>query len=86
MDACEHEWIKVHEQLIIGGSFPIGWQCSGCNKFVSISAITPAGLAGHTTGKHKLVGIHGGNGNCADGSIYKEQILHEDGRLEIIWP
>ena len=82
--AHTHRWRQLHEEFLLGGSFPVGWECVGCSKFVSNNSLTPAGLSGTVLeGAMRLVGPHGGCGTTGDGSQYKEQIVHEDGRLEI---
>ena len=86
MSGCGHEWRKVHEEFLLGGHTHAGWRCRKCEKFVSASEVTPAGIGGTVLNEHELVGPHGGCGNCADGSVYRKQILHEDGRLEVVRP
>lgn len=80
---CSHVWRRVHEQFLMGGSFPIGWECKNCGKFLALSEVTPAGIPGKVTKEHVLVGPHGGYGNTSDGSLYKRQIIDEDGNLTI---
>ena len=82
--ACTHKWRQVHEAFLLGGSFPVGWECVICKKFINTNDITPAGIGGTVTKEHRLFGPHGGRGNTADGGQYKEQIIHEDGTLEVI--
>lgn len=77
-----HEWVEQHETTIIGTAYSIGWKCRVCDKIVSRSDITIAGLDGIDTGEHVLLGP----GTCADGSKYLRQIIHTDGTLEIIRP
>ena len=79
-----HRWAQFYEAGLIGGSFPVGWKCLDCNEWVNQGNMTPAGLTGTILKEKHLSGPHGGRGNCENGDIYKEQILHEDGRLEII--
>ena len=83
---CDHRWREVYEELImIGGSFSTGWECVDCGEFVSKDCLTPAGLSGTILKKSaRLVGPHGGYGNTADGTRYKEQIIDENGVLHII--
>ena len=78
MSTCEHEWAKLHEQALFGGSFPIGWQCLKCNKTVSNADLTPAGLPGKITKKHKLVGAHGGGIATNTGKKCACQIYDEE--------
>jgi len=84
---CNHRWRKVYEEVRIFPPFPIGWECVDCNKYVSMGEITPEGIGGTVLEKAcRLVGPHGGCGNCSDGSIYKEQIVDENGNLTITRP
>jgi hypothetical protein len=81
-----HRWRKLYEQLIIGSATIIGWECTDCDAFISQSDLTPEGLKGEiTTDDMRLVGPHGGKGQCSDGSIFKEQI-YENGELTIVRP
>lgn len=80
---CAHLWRQVHEELLIGGHFPVGWRCTECGKFVGHEELTPAGLTGVVTKEHELTGPHGGRGKCSDGSTYVRQIVRSDGSLEI---
>ena len=82
---CEHQWRQVYEEFLMGGMFPDGWECLRCGKFVSQNAVPPTGLGGVIVEGAKLVGPHGGQGNTSDGRRYKEQIVHPDGRLEVIY-
>ena len=82
---CSHRWRQVHEEFLLGGSFPVGWECVDCKKFVSGDKITPAGLGGVVLKKSaRLVGPHGGRGQTSSGKSYKEQIIDEDGKLTIV--
>ena len=82
-DTCEHVWVKIHEQAIIGGLFPIGWQCERCNRFVGVHDLTPDGLSGTVSRKHKLCGVHGGAVVSGSGRKSKYQIYDEaTGQLE----
>jgi hypothetical protein len=81
---CDHSWDKIHEESIIGGHYPVAWECSKCKKWVEIGAVPVTGLGGHESGVNILVGPHGGYGNCSDGSVYKRQIAYPDGRLEVV--
>lgn len=74
---CDHSWLKVHEQSLIGTSFPVGWQCEKCNVFIPIGEVTPTGLSGVTTKKHKLIGIHGGKLVTLSGKHCSYQIYDE---------
>lgn len=79
-----HRWAQFFEEFLLGGHYPIGWKCLDCGEWVSQDQMPPNGLLGTILKEKHLVGPHGGRGNCSDGSTYKEQIAHEDGRLEII--
>lgn len=80
----EHRWAQLHEEFLLGGSTPVGWICLDCDKQLSNSDLSPSGIGGKTTKTHILVGPHGGHGNCQDGSVYKKQIIYDDGRLEVV--
>lgn len=84
MDTCAHQWQRVHEEFVLGGTVPIGYQCRVCNKFVNQSDVPITGLPGRDTGEQVLIGHHGTHGTCRDGSHYKKQIIHTDGTLEVI--
>jgi hypothetical protein len=84
MSTCEHKWQKVYEVSHVGSPFPIGFRCKGCNRFVGTADLPVTGLPGIDTGEKVLVGVHGGRGNCSDGTQFREQIAYPDGRLEII--
>ena len=82
---CSHRWRQVHDEFLLGGSFPCGWECVDCNKFVSSNEVTPEGPGGKILKKSaRLVGPHGGHGQTSDGKSYKEQIIDENGKLTII--
>ena len=82
-----HKWRRVFEQCFIGPPFQTGWECTECREFHHIADMKPSGLPGITLEKaSRLVGPHGGHGNCKDGSVYKEQLVDEDGKLTIIRP
>lgn len=81
---CNHRWRKQHEESILGGSFPIGYRCTLCNKFVRMDQLTPAGLGGIVTTEDELMGPHGVRSRTTSGQPYSKQIVHEDGRLEIV--
>lgn len=78
------EWQEVYEESFLGIPYPVGWRCRVCKNHVN--KVGPEGLAGTNTGEKVLVGIHGGLGNCGDGSMYREQIIRPDGTLTIIRP
>jgi hypothetical protein len=59
MENCNHSWDRIFEESLIGGSYPIGWKCSKCSKFVDVSAVGIAGLEGANSGRKVLVGSHG---------------------------
>lgn len=81
----EHRWRKVYEENLFGGPSCIGWECVDCNEYVSINALTPAGLSGTVLEKSaRLVGPLGGIGETSSGKRYREQIVDEDGKLTII--
>ena len=63
-----HRWHKVYEEALLGGYFPIGWECTECGKYVEQHKIGPAGLPGETTKGAKLIGPCGSTSLCADGS------------------
>jgi len=83
---CSHRWRQVYEESILGGSVPYGWECIECKTMIMQNHMPPEGLKGIILEGKRLVGINGGCGNCNDGSVYKEQIVHEDGTLEVIRP
>lgn len=85
-NGCNHKWRQVYEESIVGGMTPYGWECKECRIMIMQNHMPPEGLVGEITKEERLVGINGGCGNCRDGSVYKEQIFHEDGTLEIIRP
>jgi hypothetical protein len=80
---CEHSWDKIHEEGLFGGSFPVGYRCSRCNKYVGIHEVPITGMPGSASGIDILQGPHGGVGHTSDGKPYKRQIRHQDGRVEI---
>lgn len=81
---CDHKWRKVYEEFLLGGSFPVGWECTECMKFVSIGELTPEGLEGKVLkNSARLVAPHGGTSQTSNGKSYKEQIIDEDGNLTI---
>jgi len=86
MMGCNHRWRQVFEETIFIGATAIGWECLECKIYVNQNNIPPTGLGGTVTKAQRLVGVHGGCGECSDGSVYQSQIYHEDGRLEIIRP
>jgi hypothetical protein len=83
-ETCNHRWRRVYEESIIGMLCTLGWDCLECKKYVDNKELTPAGLGGVVTKAKRLVGINGGEGNCSDGSVYKEQLIDEEGNLTII--
>lgn len=84
-DTCNHQWMQVNEEFLLGGYNPIGYECEVCGKFICQDKLTPSGIGGTMTSKHKLVGPHGGRGHMASGEIYKEQIYDaKTGELKII--
>jgi hypothetical protein len=88
MSEHEHEWRTVYEQGIVGGNYVVAFECRICLKWVEESKVDPiSGIGGKLIEKEAvLVGINGGCGNCSDGSVYKRQIMHENGVLEIVRP
>jgi len=86
MECVQHRWRKLYEAVIVvGHASLVGWECEVCKKHISQDEITPAGIGGIITKNSRLVGPHGGYGNCSDGSVYKEQI-YENGKLTIVRP
>ena len=83
--ACSHKWQRQYEEFLLGGMFPIGWKCVVCGEWKDQSEITPSGLQGEVLKSAKLIGPHGCVSSTSDGRLYKEQIIHEDGSLEIIY-
>jgi hypothetical protein len=84
MMSCHHLWRRVYEEFLLGGSFPIGWECKKCGEFLPQHKVTPEGVPGGVEeGEAKLIAPHGGVGQCADGSPYKEQIVDAHGNLFI---
>jgi hypothetical protein len=80
-----HRWRVVHEEFLMGGTFPVGWECVDCKKFVSEGELTPAGLGGVVLNNAaRLIAPHGGYSRTSDGKPYKEQIIDEHGKLTII--
>ena len=75
----------MYEEFLLGGAFPIGWECVECGKYVSKSEITPEGLGGVVLRKAAhLYAPHGAWSYTGSGERYTEQIIDEDGNLEII--
>lgn len=83
---CSHQWQRVHEEMLFGGSSVLGYRCKICRQFIPLCEMTPAGLGGISTGEEVLHGPCGGNGSLSDGTPYREQIVYPDGRLEILRP
>lgn len=81
MIACEHQWQKIHEEFLLGGTFPIGYKCKLCNKFINITDIPITGISGIDTGEQVLFGPHGCKSKCSDGSTYTKQTLYPGGSL-----
>lgn len=82
---CSHRWRRVCEEFLLGGFFPVGWECIDCKKFISSDEITPAGLGGEILKKAaRLIGPLGGRGRTSSGKSYKEQVIDENGKLIII--
>lgn len=79
-----HKWQRIYEESLIGGTFPIGYQCKECGAFVNQSDMTPEGIGGVTTGETVLIGPHGCKSKTSGGKDYSKQIIYPDGRLEII--
>ena len=85
MEECNHRWRKLYEHGIVGLPFLVAWECVDCGKSISMGELTPTGIGGTVLEKAcRLVGPHGGCGNCSDGSTYKEQIVDEGGNLTIV--
>ncbi len=84
--SCNHQWQRMHEEMIFGGIAPAGFRCKICRQYVSLSDLTPAGLGGANTGEEVLQGPNGGNGNLSDGTVYREQIIYPDGSREVLRP
>lgn len=80
---CQHQWQKIHEEFLLGGSCPIGYQCKICNTFVRNDQIPISGLPGIDTKEQVLYGPHGGIGTRSDGTKYKKQTYYPNGKLEI---
>ena len=76
-----HGFYKLYEEFLLGGQTLAGWECA-CGEFVSQTAMPPTGLDGDILDEQHLVGPHGGQGNCSDGSVYKRQV-YKDGKLTI---
>lgn len=83
----QHEWRTVYEESFVGPPFAIAYECRLCSKWIEKSNVDPiSGIGGKRVNEQILVGINGGPGNCKDGTVYKRQIIHEDGRLEVLRP
>lgn len=72
-----HEWTRVHEQSLLGGSFPVGWECEGCRTYLLDSQVTPERLQGIQTTRHKLIGIGGGRIISLSGRDSRVQVYDE---------
>jgi len=81
---CKHKWQQIFEESLLGGSFPTGWQCKDCGTYISQDRIGPNGLDGVDSGEKVLHGPHGVRSRTSGGKTYSKQILHRDGRLEIV--
>ena len=81
---CNHIWRQVYEEFLLGGSFPVGWECTKCKLYKSNYELTPVGLGGIVNGAHRLVGPHGCRSVTGMGQPYTEQIIDENGNLTII--
>lgn len=85
MADCKHRWRRLYEESLIGGCYPIGWECVLCGKYFDNAAVTPTGLPGLTLKKAaRLVGPHGGCGSTSGGVPYQEQVVDEAGNLTIV--
>lgn len=76
-ECLSHQWIKVHEQSLIGDTFPIGWECIKCHKYVPIQDMSP-NMGGKVLNKHKLIGAHGNSISSKSGRSSKQQIYDAD--------
>ena len=82
---CKHNWRRVYEQFLLGGAFPVGWECVDCGEYKGNEQMTPAGLGGRVIpNAARLMGPHGGRGETSTGETFKEQIIGEDGKLTIV--
>jgi hypothetical protein len=82
---CQHIYDRIHEEtLVIGGSYPIGYECRLCHKWVDVNQVPPTGLDGVFSGDNILYAPHGGRSTTSSGKPYTKQILKSDGTLEII--
>ena len=78
--SCNHVWRKLYEELVIGGTALIGYECKVCGEFVPLNKLTPAGLSGRFAEfEARLVPANGGVGKTSHGTFYKEQIVDEHG-------
>lgn len=84
-NGCQHEWRQLHEQSILGGSFPVGFECIRCNAHVGQHELTPAGLPGTVTSQVRLVGPHGHKIATESGRECSSQIYDKDtGKLTYV--
>jgi hypothetical protein len=83
LSTCPHLWQHIYEEALIGGAFPIGWQCKRCNAFVDQTKVGVIGLPGADSGEVVLIGPHGCTSQTSAGKPYKRQTLYPDGRLVI---
>ena len=82
---CDHQWVQVNEQFLLGDYFPVGYECELCGKWVEQGSLTPSGLGGTMTTKHKLVGAHGGYISTASGKPCRQQIYDSaSGKVEYV--
>lgn len=72
---CDHVWMTVWEQFLLGGAFAVGYECEKCHTFVAQHTLTPAGLGGTLSTKHKLMGPHGSAVQARCGRVSRRQIL-----------
>ena len=77
---------KVKEEHLIGGTFTVGYESLDDDEFIPVHQAER--LVGDTVivKGAKLVAPCGGTGVCSDGTLYKEQIIDESGKLHITRP
>jgi hypothetical protein len=71
---CNHVWRQVNEQSLLGGYFPIGYQCELCGQWISQYELNPAGLGGALSPRVELVGACGGYIDTKSGHSTKRQV------------
>ena len=82
---CNHVWMTVHEQFLLGGTFVIGYQCELCGQYAEQNRLTPQGFGGTMSTKQILIGPHGCNIDSADGRMSRKQVYDTaTGKLEYI--